>query len=142
MGDFWHVTEEAGGLTPGLYCEDRATFDLLVADPNIETATVPAGSPSPLLHGMRVYEDFATKEARSEALRPAIGKPLSRRARRRNRGRVRAAKGVLMRRFSPSVQWAWPDQPTRPPTAGLTRNQKGPGSDAGALWDTIRRRGG
>ncbi|MCJ2044152.1 hypothetical protein MKK58_06350 [Methylobacterium sp. J-078] len=43
-----------GSLPPGLYCEDRATFDLLVADPSVETATVPAGLPSPLLHSMRV----------------------------------------------------------------------------------------
>lgn len=57
----------------------------------------------------QLYEEFATTEARAEAMRPAIGKPLSRRARRRNRGRVRAAQAVLMRRFSPSVNWAWPD---------------------------------
>ncbi len=57
----------------------------------------------------QLYEEFAATEARTKAMRPAIGKPLSRRARRRNRGRVRAAKAVLMRRFSPSVTWAWPD---------------------------------
>lgn len=57
----------------------------------------------------QLYEDFATKEARTEAMRPTIGKPLSRRARRRNRGRVRAARAALMRRFCPSVNWAWPE---------------------------------
>lgn len=54
MGERWHVPEDGGALPPGLYCEDKAAYDALVADPAIETATVPAGSPSPLLHGMRV----------------------------------------------------------------------------------------
>jgi hypothetical protein len=41
--------------------------------------------------------------------RPAIGKPLSRRARCRNRGRVLAAKIALGRTWHQSVQWSWPD---------------------------------
>ncbi len=60
MGDCWHIPETGGhpavaGVPPGLYCEDRATLDLLLADPAIEHATVTRGAPSPLLHGMRVY---------------------------------------------------------------------------------------
>lgn len=55
----------------------------------------------------QVLENLATWQARTEAMRPSIGKPLSRRARRRNRGRVRAAKAALMRRYTPSVTWAW-----------------------------------
>ena len=66
MGERWHVPEDGGPLPPGLYCEDKATFDLLVADPSIETATVPAGSPSPLLHGLQV---FIATPAQAELLR-------------------------------------------------------------------------
>ncbi|GJE51476.1 hypothetical protein GOFOIKOB_4535 [Methylobacterium tardum] len=59
------------------------------------------------LFWLQILENLATVEARAKAMRPAIGKPLSRRARRRNRGRVHAAKAILMRRFTPSVTWAW-----------------------------------
>lgn len=55
----------------------------------------------------QVSENLATWQARAEAMRPAIGRPMSRRARRRNRGRVRAAKAALIRRFTPSAEWAW-----------------------------------
>lgn len=55
----------------------------------------------------QVWDEYAMGQARSEAIRPTIGKPLSRRARRRNRGRVRAAKAALMRTFQPSVSWSW-----------------------------------
>ena len=43
-----------------------------------------------------------------KASRPAIGKPLSRRARRRNRGRVAAARVALARIYHEPVTWAWP----------------------------------
>ncbi|MCJ2046338.1 hypothetical protein MKK58_17625 [Methylobacterium sp. J-078] len=42
-------------LPPGLYCEDEATYALLLADPAYETARVPAGAPSPMLHGLQVW---------------------------------------------------------------------------------------
>ncbi|MEE8626825.1 MULTISPECIES: hypothetical protein [Methylobacterium] len=44
----------------------------------------------------------------AKASRPAIGKPLSRRARRRNRGRVSAARVALARVYHEPVTWAWP----------------------------------
>ena len=66
MGERWHVSEEGGPLPPGLYCEDRATFDVLAADPSIETVTVSAGSPSPLPHGLQV---FIATPAEAEILR-------------------------------------------------------------------------
>ncbi|BAQ45928.1 hypothetical protein Maq22A_c13575 [Methylobacterium aquaticum] len=43
-----------------------------------------------------------------KAARPAIGKPLSRRARRRNRGRVSAARVALARVYHEPITWAWP----------------------------------
>ncbi len=46
----------------------------------------------------------------AKASRPAIGKPLSRRARRRNRGRVSAARVALARIYHEPVTWAWPAQ--------------------------------
>lgn len=55
MGECWHVPGTVGSLPPGLYCEDEATYAMLLADPAYETATVPAGSPSPMLHGLQVW---------------------------------------------------------------------------------------
>lgn len=55
MGECWHVPEGVGSLQPGLYCEDEATYAMLLADRAYETATVPAGSPSPMLHGLQVW---------------------------------------------------------------------------------------
>ena len=49
-----------------------------------------------------IVDDEAAKVAR-----PAIGKPLSRRARRRNRGRARAARIALGRTWHQPVQWEW-----------------------------------
>ncbi|MDP4021096.1 hypothetical protein Q8W71_00535 [Methylobacterium sp. NEAU 140] len=46
----------------------------------------------------------------AKAARLAIGKPLSRRARRRNRGRVTTAKVALARVYHEPVTWAWPAQ--------------------------------
>lgn len=43
----------------------------------------------------------------AKAARPAIGKPLSRRARRRNRGPVSAARAALARVYHEPVTWAW-----------------------------------
>ncbi|MCJ2020971.1 hypothetical protein MKK70_01290 [Methylobacterium sp. E-041] len=74
-----------------------------------DVALMRHGMPRELLPNFwrQVLENLATKEARTEAMRPSIGKPLSRRARRRNRGRVRVAKNALMRRFTPSMEWSW-----------------------------------
>ena len=72
MGERWHVSEEGGPLPPGLYCEDRATFDVLAADPSIETVTVSAGSPSPLPHGLQV---FIATPAEAEILRAHSSQP-------------------------------------------------------------------
>ncbi|KMO10233.1 hypothetical protein SQ03_30875 [Methylobacterium platani JCM 14648] len=44
----------------------------------------------------------------AKAARPAIGKPLSRRAWRRNRARVSAARVALARIYHEPVTWAWP----------------------------------
>lgn len=48
-----------------------------------------------------------------KAARPAIGKPLSRRARRRNRGRVSAARAALAQVYHEPVTWAWPQHGER-----------------------------
>lgn len=57
----------------------------------------------------QVLEGVADQIA-AEAVRQPIGKPLSIRARRRNRGRVRAARAKVARWAVPrSVSWQWPD---------------------------------
>jgi hypothetical protein len=68
MGACWHVPAEGGpvGLAPGLYCEDRETLDILLADPTIEHAKVVPGAPSSILHGLRIC---VATPAQAEALR-------------------------------------------------------------------------
>lgn len=57
----------------------------------------------------QVLEGVADQLA-AEAARQPIGKPLSIRARRRNRGRVRAARAEIARWAVPRpVSWQWPD---------------------------------
>lgn len=43
-----------GHLPPDFYCEDKTTFDLLLADPVSEKATVQAGAPDSMPHGIYV----------------------------------------------------------------------------------------
>lgn len=61
---------------------------------------------------LRPYQramDYALADIEAgKAARPAIGKPLSRRARRLNRGRVRAARLALGRQYKQPIQWVWP----------------------------------
>jgi hypothetical protein len=64
-------------------------------------------------HGfLRPYQracvDLIVDAEAVKAARPAIGKPLSRRARRRNRGRVRAARLALGRQCHQPIRWVWP----------------------------------
>jgi hypothetical protein len=63
VGDAWHVPErdeDGRGLTlpaslaPGLYVEDEAAYQALLADPSVEHVTVERGGRSPLLHGLQV----------------------------------------------------------------------------------------
>ncbi|WP_311276018.1 hypothetical protein [Methylobacterium sp. WCS2018Hpa-22] len=56
----------------------------------------------------RAMVDVVVDAEADKVARPAIGKPLSRRARRRNRGRVRAARMVLGKTCHQPVQWEWP----------------------------------
>lgn len=57
MGTSWHVPETGGppGLEPGIYCRDMATRRALLADPSVESASVPWGEPCPMVHGMKVH---------------------------------------------------------------------------------------
>lgn len=74
MGTGWHVPEQGGpeGLEPGYYAEDQAALDALLADPTTEHASVPAGAPSPLVHGQRAR--VATPE-QAEVLRAHGSRP-------------------------------------------------------------------
>ena len=74
VGQVWHVPETGGppGLEPGFYCEDEAALATLLADPTVEHASVPAGAPSPLVHGQRAR--IATP-AQAEVLRAHESRP-------------------------------------------------------------------
>lgn len=62
---------------------------------------------SVVLHPIRhAMTDVLVDIEAAKAARPAIGKPLSRRARRRNRGRVAAAEVALARVYHEPVTWA------------------------------------
>lgn len=58
----------------------------------------------------RACVDLVIDAEAEKAARPAIGKPLSRRARRRNRGRVRAARLALGRQYHQPIRWVWPGE--------------------------------
>ncbi|SDA17568.1 hypothetical protein SAMN02799622_01842 [Methylobacterium sp. UNC378MF] len=58
----------------------------------------------------RLFADVWLDAEADKAARPAIGKPLSIRARRRNRGRIRAERARLGRDMPMSIQWAWPHE--------------------------------
>lgn len=55
----------------------------------------------------RALIDVVIDGEAAKVARPSIGKPLSRRARRRNRGRIRAAKIAMGRAWHQPVQWSW-----------------------------------
>jgi hypothetical protein len=55
----------------------------------------------------RACLDLIVDAEAEKAARPAISKPLSRQARRRNRGRVRAARLALGRHYHQPIQWVW-----------------------------------
>lgn len=56
---------------------------------------------------MDAWVDAYLDTEAAKAARPPIGKPLSLRARRRNRGRVRTAKVALSRQYRQPIRWTW-----------------------------------
>ncbi len=59
------------------------------------------------------WADLLVDIEAAKASRPPLGKPLSRRARRRNRGRVTAARIALAQVYYEPVTWVWPQHGER-----------------------------